>query len=120
MRAERSDRASCVRFGLANVLHEPFDLAPPNEILLSKESGLFRGDHVVTNFLLPWSQSDRSGLTQACVILGCQIPKQFYSNVVYHEPSPIRCNEFCDHPHLLKHLTAFTKGLMSTGFFRTV
>src|ERR1700751_666743 len=57
----------------------------------------------------------RSGLTQAFVIL-----KQLYGNALYHESSPLRRDECCGHPHLLKRLTALTKGSMSTGFFRTV
>ena len=83
------DGSRAVQFGLGNVLHELFELAPPNEIVLSKEGGLFRSDHVIANFLLPWFQSERSGLTQALIIPGCQIPKQIYRDAFHHEPSPM-------------------------------
>jgi hypothetical protein len=65
--------------------HEPFSLAPPNEIVLSKEGGLFGRAYVIANLLLPWVQSFRSGLTQVLVELRCQIPKHSWRKPLLHE-----------------------------------
>ena len=46
--------------------------------------GFFCGDDIVANFLLPRFQSNRSGLTQALVELGCQIPKHNRANTFHH------------------------------------
>jgi hypothetical protein len=72
-----------------SLLHEPSALAPLNKIVLGEQSGLSRCAYVVANFLLPRFQTSRSGLTQALVKLGCQIPKQIHSNAFQHEPSPV-------------------------------
>src|ERR1700730_5965540 len=85
----RSFASRSLSWRRVSLLHEPFALAPLQEIVLSKQSGLFRSAYVVANFLLPRLQSSRSGLTQVLIKPRCQIPKQIYPNPFHHELSPI-------------------------------
>jgi hypothetical protein len=64
--------------------NEPPSLTPLHKISLRKDGGMLRRAYVVANLLLPRLQSDRSGLTQVFVELGCQIPKESCGSVFYH------------------------------------